>query len=163
MRTLLYMKTLMLLSLLTVGFLAIGQNHQKDINDQVWKPFIKSFNSGDNEGFKAVHSKEVFRVEQDNNKVLNYDQYFPKQTPKRTGTNNIELRFLQRIASADKAFEVGYYKSTHTTADGKVFTGYGKFHVALRKENGIWKILVDADAKSDANEQTFQAAKPMEQ
>ncbi len=157
-----YRKTLILVFLITSSFLGLSQNHQKDINEQVWKPFIKSFNDGDNEGFKAVHSKDVLRVEQDANKVLDYDQYFPKTAPKRTGKNNIELRFLQRIASDDQAFEVGYYKSSHTTADGKTFTGYGKFHVALRKENGKWKILVDADAKSDANEQTFAAAKAME-
>ena len=157
-----YRKTLILVFLITSCFLGLSQNQQKDINEQVWKPFIKSFNDGDHEGFKEVHSKDVLRVEQDNNKVLDYDQYFPKTPPKRSGKNKIELRFLQRIASDDQAFEVGYYKSSHTTADGKTHTGYGKFHVALRKENGVWKILVDADAKSDANEQTFAAAKAME-
>ena len=35
---------------------------QKQINEQVWKPFISSFNSSDNEGLKAVHSKDVIRV-----------------------------------------------------------------------------------------------------
>ena len=162
MRLKVYGKTLMLIFFIAGSLLAHSQNYQKDINEQVWKPFIKSFNDGDHEGFKAVHSKDVLRVEQDNNKVLDYNQYFPNTPPKRTGKNNIELRFIQRIASDDQAFEVGYYKSTHTSADGKTFTGYGKFHVALRKENGKWKILVDADARSDANEQTFSAAKAME-
>ena len=37
-------------------------------------------------------------------------------------------------------------------------TGYGKFHVLLRKENGTWKILMDADA----NDAVFQNGKPME-
>jgi ketosteroid isomerase-like protein len=157
-----YGKTLIIILLATIPASSLAQNHQKDINEQVWKPFIKSFNEGNNDGFKAVHSKDVLRVEQDNNKVLDYDQYFPKNPPKWPGKNNIELRFLQRIASEDQAFEVGYYKSTHTSADGKVRIGYGKFHVALRKENGVWKILVDADARADANEQTFAAARALE-
>jgi len=55
-------------------------NFQKDINDQVWKPFIKSFNNDDNEGFRAVHSKEVTRVIQDDNRLLGYDEYF-KEVP----------------------------------------------------------------------------------
>jgi hypothetical protein len=38
---------------------------QKEINDQVWKPFIKSFNDRDDDAFKAVHSKDVIRVMQD--------------------------------------------------------------------------------------------------
>src|SRR4030095_1575039 len=146
-----YRKTLIIIFLAAVPVITLAQNHQKDINEQVWKPFIKSFNEGNHEGFAAVHSKDVLRVEQDRNRILDYDQYFPKNAPKWPGKNNIELRFLQRIASNDQAFEVGYYKSTHTSADGKVSTGYGKFHVAMRKENGVWKILVDADAKSDAN------------
>jgi len=162
MRTRVYRETLIIICLLCISAFGLGQNHQKDINEQVWKPFIKCFNEGNQEGFKAVHSKDILRVEQDNNKVLDYDQYFPKNPQKWPGKNNIELRFLQRIASNDQAFEVGYYKSTHTSPDGQVRTGYGKFHVALRKENGVWKILVDADAKADANEQTFSAARALE-
>jgi ketosteroid isomerase-like protein len=90
---------------------------QKEINEQVWKPFIKAFNSGDNEAFSAVHSKDVIRVIQDNNQVMGYDQYFQKipdsiKTKWDDWKKNIELRFLQRFASKDKAFEVGYYKNT---------------------------------------------------
>jgi hypothetical protein len=56
-----------------------------------------------------------------------------------------ELRFIQRIASNDKAFEVGYYKTTSTNkSTGEARTGHGKFHFVLRRENGTWKILVDA-------------------
>ena len=37
----------------------------KEINEQVWKPFIRSFNAGDDEAFKAVHSKEIVRLSRD--------------------------------------------------------------------------------------------------
>lgn len=141
---------------------------QKEINKQVWRPFIKSFNSGDNEAFSAVHSKDVIRVIQDDNQVMGYDQYFQKipdsiKTKWRDWKKNIELRFLQRIASKDKAFEVGYYKTTSTnTVTGENRTGFGKFHVLLRKENGVWKILMDADAHEETNEAVFLTGKPME-
>ncbi|MGZ8510936.1 MAG: hypothetical protein ACXWWA_11185 [Chitinophagaceae bacterium] len=50
---------------------------------------------------------------------------------------NIELRFIQRIAGKDKAFEEGYYKTTSTNiVTGEIRKGIGKFHVLLRKENG---------------------------
>jgi hypothetical protein len=94
-------------------------NYQEEINEQVWKPFIRAFNSDDNEAFRAVHSKEVARVIQDDNRLIGYDEYF-KRVPDSVKTKwanwkkNIELRFIQRIATADKAFEVGYYKSTST-------------------------------------------------
>lgn len=120
---------------------------QKEINEQVWKPFIKAFNNDDNEAFRAVHSKDVIRVIQDNNQVMGYDQYFQKipdsiKTKWGDWKKNIELRFLQRIASKGKAFEVGYYKTTNTNAiTGEKRAGFGKFHVLLRKEMGVWKYL----------------------
>src|SRR5919202_6876439 len=89
-------------------------NFQKEINEQVWKPFIKSFNNSDDESFKAVHSKDIIRVIQDANTILGYNEYFKKQSDSvkakwESWKRNIELRFIQRIANSDKAFEVGFY------------------------------------------------------
>src|SRR6202035_3922557 len=83
---------------------------QKQINDQVWKPFIKSFNSGDEEGFKAVHSMDMIRVIQDDQQIFGYERYFQKSPDSlrvKWGEwkKEIELRFLQRIAANGKAFE----------------------------------------------------------
>jgi ketosteroid isomerase-like protein len=140
----------------------------KEINEQVWKPFIRSFNNGDDEAFKAVHSKDIIRVIRDGKDIYGYDRYFQK-TPDSIKANwgdwkkNIELRFIQRIAGNDKAFEVGYYKSTSTNRQtGEVRKGIGQFHVLMRKENGVWKILMDADTGEGANEEVFIKAKPLE-
>src|SRR5438105_287131 len=143
-------------------------NFQQQINEQVWKPFIKSFNNGDDQSFKAVHSKDIIRVIQDDQRILGYDEYFKKQPDSikaKWGNRkkNIELRFIQRIADNDKAFEVGFYKTTGTdTSTGETRTGYGKFHVLLRRENGIWKILMDADANENVNEAVFQTGTSIE-
>ncbi len=145
-----------------------SENLQKQINEQVWKPFIKSFNSDDQKAFKAVHSKDLARVIQDNNQVIGYKEYFratPDSVKAKWGDwkKNIELRFIERIADDGKAFEVGYYKTTNTnTATGKSNAGYGKFHVLLRKEHGTWKILMDADAGEGVNEAIFLTGKSME-
>jgi len=165
------MKTVLWICLILVfanaAFSQTG-NLQKEINEQVWKPFIKAFNNNDNEAFSAVHSKEVVRVSQDDNQIIGYNEYFKKvpdsvKAKWKDWKRNIELRFLQRIASGDKAFEVGYYKSSSTnTVTGEKRTGYGKFHVLLRKENGTWKILMDADANEKTDEAVFITAKPME-
>jgi hypothetical protein len=90
--------------LYNAGFSQTDQTLQKEINDQVWKPFINAFNKRDNDAFRAVHSKDVIRVLQDNNRVMGYDEYFRKvpDSEKAKWANwkkNIELRFLQRIAS----------------------------------------------------------------
>ena len=61
------------------GFSQTG-SLQKEINEQVWKPFIKPFNNDDGEAFSAVHSKEVIRLLQDDNRVAGYDEYFQMVT-----------------------------------------------------------------------------------
>ena len=133
----------------------------KEINEQVWKPFIRSFSAGDEEGFKAVHSKEVIRVLQDDKEIFGYDRYFqtqPDSIKAKWGIwkKNIELRFVQRIAGNDKAFEVGFYKTTSTNQQtGETRISIGKFHVLLRKEKGIWKILMDADTSEGVTEELF--------
>jgi len=141
---------------------------QKQINEQVWKPFIQSFNNNDSEVFKSVHSEDVIRVIRDDNTILGYQEYF-REIPDSiklkwsSWKKNIELRFIQRIANNDKAFETGYYKTTSTnTSTGEKRTGYGKFQVLLRKENGTWKILMDADARENTNEKVFLTGSAME-
>jgi len=141
---------------------------QQQINEQVWKPFIKAFSTDNNELFSSVHSKEVMRVTQDDNRIIGYEEYFhpvPDSIKAKWGKwkKQIELRFIQRIAANGKAFEAGYYKTTSTNEDdGKKRVSYGKFHVLLRRENGIWKILMDADAHEKTNESIFLTGKPME-
>lgn len=152
------------------GMPSIAQDNPlvKEIDEQVWKPFIRSFNNDDDKGFQAVHSKEMIRVIQDGKDIFGYDQYF-REVPDsikamRSGwKKNIELRFVQRIAKNDKAFDVGYYKTISTnTRTGEVRQGMGRFHVLLRKENGIWKILMDADSGEGATEEAFNNAVPLQ-
>jgi ketosteroid isomerase-like protein len=143
-------------------------NIQKEINEQVWKPFIKSFAEMDTEKFMSVHSKDVIRALQDNNKLMNYDEYaaatrgWDEGAKSGNRKRDIELRFTHRIASADKALEIGYYKSTSYNANGSSRSFYGKFHVTMRKENGQWKITLDTDTSKDVTEAQFNAAAPLE-
>lgn len=99
----------LVLSLFVLLFLCGNSFAQKDsllqeINEQVWKPFIQSFNNNDDAGFKAVHSKDIIRVTQDNSSIIGYDEYF-KPVPDSLKSKwpnrkkNIELRFIQRIAA----------------------------------------------------------------
>lgn len=153
---------------------AVAQNAEREINEQVWKPFTKAIMTQDVEGFIHLHSKEVMRVERDSKHILNYDQYksdmeksWPawKQSILAEKTNyTFELRFLERASNGNQAFEVGYFKNETVHAKGEKRISYGQFHVALRKENGVWKILVDSDSSNNRTitEEMFRAAKPME-
>ena len=122
----------------------------------------------DAKGFMDVHSLDMTRVIQDNNAIYGYDRYYreTEQGDERSKKGNrkrtIELRFIQRIAANNRAFEIGYYKSTTIQPDGESRSFYGKFHVLLRKEKGMWKIMMDADASEKTDEAVFLSAKPME-
>ncbi|HUR09736.1 MAG TPA: hypothetical protein VM012_00100 [Flavitalea sp.] len=165
------MKTFFLItvSLLISGAIsAQSDSLQQEINDQVWKPFIKAFSELDTDGFMHVHSTDMTRVIQDGKQVQTYEQYYQsnRRGDDRARLGNrkrkIELRFIQRIAGNGRAFEVGYYKTTNVAPDGKEQNFYGKFQVLLRKESGTWKIIMDADARADASDEVFKSAAAME-
>jgi ketosteroid isomerase-like protein len=147
-----------------------AQATQLEINNQVWKPFIETYNNHDTQGFLAVHSKDVIRSPRDSKSVWNWNEYFQRikqgdDEAKTTGTKRkLELRFTERIANNDLAVDVGIYKATSIESDGKSRAFYGRFHVALRKENGTWKILVDTDSseRGKVGEKDFISANAME-
>ena len=159
------MKLPLLIAILLAPIVSFTQNTtRKAINDQVWKPFIQNFNSGNTDGFMAVHSKDLVRVPRDAKTLSDFGQYRRQiDDNRKSSKRTIELRFIERIATDTKASEVGIYKTTFVTSQGETKTFYGKFLVILRKENGIWKILVDTDSSEGGtiNEQAFLAAQPM--
>ena len=162
-------KIIVITFILFPGFFVFAQDNTitREINEQVWTTFIRSFGSSDEDLFRSVHSKDVVRVIQDDGEIFGYDQYFRKipDSLKAKWANwkkSIELRFTQRISGEDKAFEVGYYKTTSiNTQTGEQRKSFGRFHVLLRKENGIWKIVMDADTGEGASEENFNKASPL--
>lgn len=164
------MKTLGILIFLLISRHSFAQtgNIQAEINDQVWKPFMQAFNDRNNKAYSELHSKDFIRVLRDNGEIYGFDKAFEVRPDSITQKwavwrRNIELRFTERIASEDKGFEIGYYKTSSTnTSTGEKRLSYGKFHVLLRKEDGVWKILMDADGHEGVDESVFQSAEPIQ-
>jgi len=149
---------------------SFSQDYKKEINDQVWKPFIQTFNNFDAVGFLAVHSKDVVRASRDSKEIYNWDEYLKQQKAgdqrsiEHESKRTLELRFTERIANANQAIEVGIYKTTSINSKGESRSFYGRFHVVLRRENNVWKILIDTDS-SEGNtiaEKDFLSAQSME-
>lgn len=167
-------KILILAILILSGVASNAQSDEPAINTQVWKPFTEAIMKQDVETFIQLHSKDVIRVERDSKQVMNYEQYkaameksWPgwKRSMARDGlTYTFELRFLERVSNGAQAFEVGYFKNETVNTKGEKELSFGQFHVALRKENGVWKILADADSDNNRSitEAMFLSAKPME-
>lgn len=165
-----------ILFIFTLTFINVrAQQDQKDINDQVWIPFTKAIMTQDVEGFVKVHSKDLVRAERDSKKVLTLSEYqkrmvasWPKwkeQIAKDKLKYIFELRFTERISNGTQAFEVGYFQNEVTKPNGEIQKDYGRFQVALRKENGIWKILVDSDSSEGRSitEKDFLEAKTLQE
>src|SRR5688572_27754524 len=114
------MRNFLSLSLMLIGITAFGQS-EKEINEQVWKPFTQAIMAQDVEKFISLHSKDLVRAERNGKRVLTYDQYkagmeqgWPqwKEANKKNSTQyTFELRFLERISNETQAYEVGYFKN----------------------------------------------------
>jgi ketosteroid isomerase-like protein len=163
-------KIILSIALLVCSLAACSQDHQKEINDQVWKPFISGFTNADTEKFMGVHSKELVRSPRDSKSIQTWDEYYAgtktwnAQRKTSGGKSEIELRFTERIATPTQAIDVGIYKTTNISSNGQATSFYGRFHVVLKKESGVWKILVDTDSSEGGSigEDDFAAAKPLE-
>lgn len=167
-------KKLLILTLLTVVNMTYAQTDQANINEQVWKPFTKAIMSQDVESFVALHSKDLVRAEINRKKVMGLEEYkrgmeagwpgWKESIEKSKSKYTFELRFTERISNGTVAYEIGYFKNESITASGEKRESYGKFHVVLRKEDGIWKILVDSDSNEGGNitREMFETAKALE-
>lgn len=165
------MRKTLLLNAVLFSFGATAQTDSlkwvKEINEQVWKPFVTHLVSGDRTAFSALHSKRITRVEIDRGVLLDFGKYFPAVEAnshiekKKTGWI-FELRFDKRISNGANAWESGYYKGTIKQEGKDSRSYYGRFFVVLEKENGTWKILVDADTGKEATKENFMKASAME-
>ena len=164
------MKSLLLFCLVIVFGSVAAQPAQKEINEQVWKPFIAAYSDLNADAWMALHSKDVVRGMRDDGRVMGYDEY-AKVTA--SGNHNakvnknqkkLELRFNERWINQDLAMESGIYKSQTIKPSGAVIVSHGRFLVILRREAGVWKILTDTDTSEGGtiSEKEFLSARPME-
>lgn len=146
-------------------------NLQKEINEQVWRPFIKTYNAYDTEGFMAIHTKDVIRISRDGKNIWIGEEYHEsmrqnqEQSLKSNLKRDISFTFLERIARPEVAFEVGFYKVSIQREGEEARSFYGKFHVILKKVDGQWKLDIDSDTsnKGQIAESDFQSGKKMEE
>ena len=150
------MKKIIVVSFL---LLSIGSNAQtttdylKEINRDIWLPFIEAYSTFNAGKYKSLQTEDFIRVAANNKNLPTPKEYFDgveewfgdmkKQGRKLT----IAFRFTERIANDKVASERGIFELKAVDASGKeLWKDYGKFHVFMRKINGVWKIVVDYDS-----------------
>ena len=141
-----------------------AQTVQEEINRDVWYPFMKSYEKLDAAQFMSLHSRDLMRVELDENNARSYEEYasfyknFFGRFRKSGEAIRIRFAFTHRIVEGNRALEKGYYEFTLKSDKAHLKT-YGAFTVVLRKEQGQWKILVDSDTNKEMNEALFLSGK----
>ena len=112
-----------------------------------------------------IHSKDLIRIS-GGQRISNYESYINRYKSnfaysKENGiTNNISLRFFERINNDSIASERGIYQLIRNKGKADAQSYYGQFHVLFKKEQGEWKILMDYDSTegNTIDEKDFQEA-----
>ncbi len=161
-----------LLFLIFVSVNAQSQtDHLKEINRDVWLPFIEAYGTFNAGKYKSLQSEDFIRAAANNKNLPTPKEYFDGVEEwfgdmKKKGLKlTINFRFTERLANDKVASERGVFELKAVDSSGKeLWKDYGKFHVFMRKLNGVWKIVVDYDSneKNTIDEKAYLAAFGME-
>ncbi|WP_428743492.1 nuclear transport factor 2 family protein [Tenacibaculum sp.] len=132
---------------ITLSFSQNQQELEKEINEQVWKPFKTYFEARDWKAFNSLHTDDVLRA---NKYGIRIGAAYKNsvQTSYQKSTNRkrqIDFCFDQRIYKENTGYEVGYYRIIYTEKGKEPYISYGRFHVVLKKINDRWFIAQDWD------------------
>lgn len=143
----------------------------QEINRDIWVPFMEAYATYDADKYIALHTTDFIRAQGDEQSLRDLAGYKLRSRAgfqrgkEQGGQTRIDFRFFERFSDGKMASERGIYQYTYTPKEGDAWTGYGRFHVFLRKENGRWKIAVDYDSSDGGTvgEADFRAGKRMEE
>lgn len=136
----------------------------KTINQDIWLPFSEAFATNNAEQYIGLHTKDFLRISRDGIQTKeifaerNRNGFARRKQDSRV--IGIDFRLLERITSAEYSSERGIFRTVVNKGLANERSFYGKFHVVLRKENGVWKILMDydSDEKGTINASSFEQA-----
>ena len=122
---------------------------------------MEAYRTNDAELFNSLHTDDILRVSSMTG-ILVGEEYKNTirgmlRSMKEGGQQMlIDFRFEQRAVKGDVAYEVGYYKIIWSNGDD-TSEFFGRFHVVLRKVDGIWKIAQDWDSSNVMGQEVGQA------
>lgn len=123
----------------------VAQSAKEQIDQQIWIKFTQAWEANDGEAFNAIHSDDVWRINP--GRLLIGNEYKSRNAERMQGQRKeqiIEFSFETRTSNGDHAYEVGYYRITDTSQEVQRYF-VGRFHVAMKKIEGKWKIVQDWD------------------
>ena len=139
------MKIIIQFLFIAIAFTCMAQNAEDEIDQEIWMPFTKAWEANDGEAFNSIHSDNVWRINP--GRLSIGDEYKSRNAERmkmQKKNSIIEFSFETRTSNRDNAYEVGYYRITNNATQPPSYF-VGRFHVALKKINGAWKITQDWD------------------
>ena len=144
--------------------LEVSKEITQHIVKDVWTPFMESYRELDVEKFKSIHAENVTRVSISMNKIEDRSTYFKSldrfflNIKKMKRQMDIKFSILSSATSENKVYQTGYFCFSSRGSDTEAFQprGYGFFNVILIKENGVWKITMDADKQLNISQDKFR-------
>ena len=121
----------------------------REINRDIWNPFLEGVRNYRDELYLGVHSRDYVRIDSANRFFLgraDYDDDTIKMMARYKSdgsTITMNVRFDERIVNGRLAFERGVNEVIMTDKNGASRKFYGRFHVVSRKEGDRWKMLTE--------------------
>ena len=145
------MKIILLQLFMIVGYMhsISGQKSiENEIDIQVWDNFKKAYRTNDATLYNSIHTSDVLRVTPGRIRI---GEEYRASNIQSMGRHNrqprsIDFVFEHRMHREAVGYEVGYYEVTYYKDGVPERASYGRFHVVLRKEDGVWKIAQDWDS-----------------
>lgn len=134
--------------------------------NDVWQPFMESYRELNIEKFKSIQAKDLTRVSIDRNSIQSKEVYFSEiegffnQFSKANRQLDVRFAILTSAAGNNSVYQTGYYSVGYRASKSEAFKpmGYGYFTVVLLKQDGVFKIAVDADKQAKITEEEFKNA-----
>jgi|GEM_PF-1192413 len=140
------------------------------INKDIWQPFLDGVNQDKPALYNSVNSKEFNWVRGGNGKtrIMNEEEYredariIMEDRKKKGIQTELEVRFLERNLNDNFAAEKCVIKFTSRQAGKVPEVAYAMVQVFSRKENGVWKKLVQYVLPDPVAATVFESAAAME-
>lgn len=134
---------------------------QNKIDQTVWKPFKKAFETLDGEALNNTYADQVIRVTP---QAIDTENVFKKENTDRFLQNkkngdqiSLDFWFDDRKTNETTSYEVGFYRIGFTSKEDQTQYSYGQFHIVLEKIKGSWKITQDWDTTIIAGQEIDKA------
>jgi hypothetical protein len=168
------MKNIIILPLiLNLVLTASAQKEKKSelitqINHDIWIPFLNGVNTNSPNMYNGVHSANFYWVMEGNKtRIMNFKEYVDDaaKVMKDREANGIktmlDVRFTERNINSEFASERCVIKYISIEPDKEPNEFYSYTQVFSRKENGVWKKIVQYNLTETATKESFENAIPI--